>query len=157
MLCNAFLCNTTQLSHPIAHFVHTNCTSASNAATELCECVVFCNPPQLPFVCPYHCVSSATGAAHISPAHPVIKLKVSSINHARPLSSYPPLSFLQRHNEGFVNHRPVAGEGGGGRGLNMCTRYEELSCFSTPASTPPLSQRSQQELQFPKVPWQRQV
>lgn len=58
-----------------------------------CICKTYVNmssslgPPNSPFVCSYHCGTSAMGAAHISPARPVIKLKVSSINHTRPLLS----------------------------------------------------------------------
>ena len=78
-------------------------------------------PPNSPFVCSYHCVTSAMGAAHISSARPVIKLKVSSINHTRLLLSLSILpSFLsRRRNEGF--RKSPAGGGAGERG-GVCTR-----------------------------------
>lgn len=68
-------------------------------------CHLLYSRPNSPFVCSYHCVTSAMGAAHISPARPVIKLKVSSINHSRLLlfSSLVPILFSLPGMERFVS------------------------------------------------------
>lgn len=121
------------------------------------EYVVLCCPPS-PFVCSCCCVTSTIGSMHISPARPVIKLKVSFINHAHPLLSLPLIRLLFSPPATawrFCKSQTVAGKWGSFAHVYTCETTAKLQAItrhrlSTLASVPPLSQYSRQEIQFPR-------
>lgn len=129
------------------HFVYVYQQQLQNYVNMSSPATPYPQTPSIAFVCSYHCVTIAMGAAHISPARPVIKLKVSSINHARPLPATE--RGFCKSPAGAAKREGSGAEGVGARAaLDTQTHYKELSCFSTPASVLLPSQYSRQELQF---------